>query len=199
MSRGINCWEKLLEETFPGNRGFSVIYGEAGAGKTSFSLTLTAVVAGKSLYINTEGSPTYERAMQVGVPPNVEFSEDVDEWGIIYDILRAWNSKELVVVDSINSVFRVSASYDIEKAYRAFSFICALLKQMSKKAMILATAQVSLSGEAPSGEDVLSYYATSMIRLLREKGKEEGVVEVNGKLFGRYRITGGGFEWISCL
>ncbi|MEM0061397.1 MAG: AAA family ATPase [Fervidicoccaceae archaeon] len=123
MSEQPSCWEALKQKIFPEEKGFAVLYGEAGVGKTSFSLTLAKNLKRKSLYVNTEGSPTYERALQIGVPPEVEFSDDWDEWGIMHDIIKVWGSKELLIIDSINSIFRVSASYNIESAFRAFSFI----------------------------------------------------------------------------
>ena len=192
------CWEILMREIFPNGKGFAVVYGEAGVGKTSLSLTLAGLIGKRTLYINTEGNPTYERAIQVGVPSEIEFSDDSDEWGIILDILKVWGSKELIVVDSVNSIFRMSASYNIEAAFRAFLFICSLLKSLSERAMVLATAQVSLSGDIPSGEEALKHYSTVMVRLTRRGWKREGKVEVGGKFFGEYKLERGGFEWISC-
>lgn len=192
------CWDNLLNTVFPNEKGFVVVYGEAGSGKTSLSLTLASLSRKNTLYINTEGNPTYERAVQVGMPPNIEFSNDIDEWGIIYDTLKVWRIKEFFIIDSINNVYRISASYDIELAFRTFLFICSLFRELSKRSMVLATAQVSLSGDIPSGEEVLKHYSTAMIKLTRKGWKREGILEVEGRIFGEYKLERGGFEWISC-
>jgi RecA/RadA recombinase len=197
MAEQAECWEVLSRELFPEGSGFAVVYGEAGSGKTAFSLTV-ATMEKEALYINTEGYPTYERALQMEIPATVEFTDISDEWGLIYDILKIWRKRRFVIVDSINSVFRVSASYDIETAFKAFSLTCSLLKTMSKNAKVLATAQVSLSGDVPSGDEVLKYYSTSRMRLIRVGWGKEGKAEINGEFFGMYRIEKGGFKWISC-
>ncbi len=196
----VDCWRRIIDYFLPSGKGFLVVYGEAGAGKTSFSLSLARYIGSSFLYINTEGSPVHERALQVLGGLNRGFFLDVhDEWGLLLHLLRVPREVKIVFVDSLNGLYRVEASSDIDTARQLFVFINAILKQLSENGkIVVGTAQVTLTGEEPSGFDIISVYGDNIIRLVRTGEGQVGELLYENRVIGRYRITGDGVRWMDC-
>ena len=179
-----------------------LLVGPASSGKTSLSLHLAHMMGGRVLYVNTEGSPNDERALQV-------FSGDLERLRIanvfsqeelldtILGIVGGGFLPETLVVDSVNSLYRPYA-WGGELAQDEFMLINALLLQIAREGgRVLSTAQVSLEEDRPAGAPILNRYHTLAIRL----GKLSGAVRratVPGGVSCLFEIAGGGVYWREC-
>jgi DNA repair protein RadB len=122
--------DKLLGGGFP-NGAISLIYGEAETGKTSLAVQCAVNYARrgiKSLFIDTDGTFSYERLSQIAeydfkkisplmiIMRPTTFQEQSDA---IDNLEKVINSKfGLIVVDTVTSLYRVEFD-DTEEAYVA--------------------------------------------------------------------------------
>lgn len=182
-----------------------LLMGPAAAGKTSLALHLARHMGGKVLYINTEGSPNDERALQV-FQDDLERIVIVDSYSqehLVEILIEAWwgpraSGFDVVVVDSVNNLYRPHAG-EGELPLDMFMFINALLFQIAREGgRVISTAQVSMNEHRPSGAPVLERYST--LKLVLEKGPglwrrawspELGVDCI-------FQVTARGIEWREC-
>ncbi|MCS7107845.1 MAG: AAA family ATPase [Sulfolobales archaeon] len=189
----------------------SLIYGEAGVGKTNVVLWLLSNISasskGEVLYISTEG-PLYSAALsRYPFKDNALFSEVYDSNSLLQLILKVYGNvgRELkaVAIDTVNNFYRSEVGYDAN-AGRVFNAMLAFLCDMSLKYGVtcLLTAQVrGFDDEVKmSGFQVLKYWCDNVIRLDRLEGSMRGLFielpdEVNLEV--RYTITSKGIELLS--
>ena len=179
-----------------------LLVGPASSGKTSLSLHIAHAMGGGVLYVNTEGSPNDERALQI-------FADDLGRLRIanvfsqeelldtLLGIMGGGSLPPTLVVDSVNSLYRPYA-WGGELAQDEFMLINALLLQMAREgARVLSTAQVSLEEDRPAGAPILDRYHTLAIRL----GKLPGTVRrasIPEGVSCLFEIGGGGVYWREC-
>ncbi|AFH43075.1 AAA family ATPase [Fervidicoccus fontis] len=198
MKKGKDCWNAFASVFFPNKKGYVTIYGEAGSGKTTFCLTFIKNLFNKAIYINTEGSVNKERLLQIlGENFDIMFIDVFSEWELLQAVLRSLYKDVLIVVDSINYLYRLSFSQNEDISSKLFMLINSLLKENSKLSPVLSTAQVYLEGDIPSGYNILSHYST-LLRLSKGSSRSEGEVLLDDIIVGRYTIKNEGFEWIYC-
>ncbi len=199
-SEGSECMKLLLG--LLDKLGFIVVYGEAGAGKTSLALSVASQFKDDFLYLNTEGSPVGERALQVLGPNFKGLFIDVDSLDSLILHLTETISRmtpRLIVVDSLNSVYRVEAAFDVDIAHTKFSLANALLRWYCDRGVnILCTAQVSGIEQVPAGMDVIRFYAGGLLRLRRTERGVRLLESEDEKIIGRIIITEEGIKWLEC-
>ncbi len=191
------CWNQLLDKLLSTPRQPIIVYGAAGSGKTSLLLSLAKIMKRRFMYMNTEGSPFHERALQVlGSIPHGSFIVDVhDMRGMLYHLLNVPEEIEVLFIDSINGLYRVEVAEAGDKAMRLFGLINAIGRKYSENDMtVFASAQVSLE-EEPSGLEILSHYTSVFLKLLRDG---EGKAILGENVLGTYNITEDGIAWREC-
>lgn len=188
----------------------SLIYGEAGVGKTNITLQILSLISTTScrkvVYVSTEG-PLYSAILsRYGFSENALFIDVYDSNSLlqlVFDVYRNFRKDlEAVAIDTVNNFYRVEVNYD-PHANRVFNTTLALLNDMSVNNGItcLLTAQVSGFDDEVrmSGFQILRYWCDYVFKL--EKVKEnvrrlltEFPKEVNLEM--RYVITDNGVEWL---
>jgi DNA repair protein RadB len=193
--------DKLLGGGFPAG-AVSLIYGEAETGKTSLTVQCAVNCARrgiKSLFLDTDGTFSYERLSQIAeynykkisplmiiIRPTT-FQEQSDAIDHLEKIIT--NKFGLIVVDTVTSLYRVE--FDDTEVYvtnRELNRQLAVLTELAKtrEVAVLVVSQVRgiLSGESiemrPVATRVLNYWSevvldmkqtgqTRVINVLREK------------------------------
>ncbi len=179
-----------------------LLVGPASSGKTSLSLHLAHVMGGRILYVNTEGSPNDERALQVfsGDLERLRIANVFSQEELLDTILRIGGGSSLpetLVIDSVNSLYRPYA-WGGELAQDEFMLINALLLQIAREGgRVLSTAQVSLEEDRPAGAPILYRYNTLAISLVRLPGVLRRA-SVPGRASCLFEIGGGGVYWRDC-
>jgi DNA repair and recombination protein RadB len=159
--------DKLLGGGFP-TQSVSLIYGEAETGKTSLAVQCAVTCARrgiKSLFIDTDGTFSYERLSQIAeyeyektsplliiMRPN-SFHDQSHAFDQLEKIIT--NKFGLIVVDTITSLYRAELE-DTEKTYvanRELNRQMAILKQIAitRDVAVLVISQVC---SVPIGESV---------------------------------------------
>uniref|UniRef100_A0A7C2BKU2 AAA family ATPase n=1 Tax=Thermosphaera aggregans TaxID=54254 RepID=A0A7C2BKU2_9CREN len=155
-----------------------LFYGVAGAGKTNILLTLTRDLcreAGPCLYISTEETLHYEKVgKQAENYANTLFTEVYELDKLLELFLQlSYMDFRILVVDSINSLYRAVA-YE-ESSLAKFTFSLGFLRSMSvqKGLKVLASAQVRAGEDdvEASGMSLLEYYFDTMFQVGFEKDK----------------------------
>ena len=182
-----------------------VIYGPAASGKTNLALYLLKLNSAHTLYISTEGSIYVERVIQLA-PLNaiVKFINvltlEEQLLSLVKALIKSW---DLIVIDSINSLFRTEI---LEKKYAltAFNMMLASLRRASRKGTyIILTAQVRAGeeDEEPSGLKYLKFWCDGLLRLEKSKGGNRLIYLIKDKEeihLGTFRIVREGIRWIRC-
>lgn len=200
MKHNINhdCWDQFVRKFFPSLKGAVIVFGEAGSGKTSFVLSFLKFINQDSIYINTEGSLNYQRALQIlGDNPSVKFVDVEDDIKLLRVALEVFKLKKTVAVDSINHLFRLFLFRGLNVSWTIFNTTIALLKQLSGFYPVISTAQVSLAGEEPSGTEALSHYFT-LIKIQRSGIEKPGQIYLGDTMIGNYVLAKEGFIWTLC-
>jgi len=189
----------------------SLIYGEAGAGKTNIILQFLSLISitscGKVVYVSTEG-PLYSAILdRYGFSENALFIDVYDSNSLLQLVLDVYKNlrKDLkaIAIDTVNNFYRVEVSYE-PHSNRVFNTILALLNDMSVNngTTCLLAAQVSGFDDdvRMSGFQILRYWCDYVFklekvgrnvrRLLTEFPKE-------ANLEMRYVITSNGVEWLA--
>ncbi len=166
---GNNELDKILN-----NRDkFYLIYGDAGSGKTSFvsKIARESVLRGsKTLYICTEGSISIEKLLSdpAVIDSDIRFVFPRSLAELLKTIIIASLSDfDLIIIDSVNYLYRVEGGYSY-RSNEIFTSIISLLHYDSRLLgrYVLATAQVRETEEGfePSGVVFLDFYIPYMIR-----------------------------------
>lgn len=159
--------DKLLEGGFPAE-SVSLIYGEAETGKTSLAVQCAVNCArrgSKSLFIDTDGTFSYERLSQIAeydyqkISPLMIIMRPTtfeDQSQAIDHLEKVINKKfELIIVDTATSLYRVELS-DKKETYaanRELNRQLAVLTQIAKTCGV-AVLVVSQVRNVPRGETV---------------------------------------------
>ena len=159
--------DKLLGGGFPA-KAVSLIYGEAETGKTSLAVQCAVNCARrgfKSLFIDTDGTFSYERLSQIAAYDYREISPLMiimrpttfqEQSSAIDQLENVITSKfRLIVVDTITSLYRLEHD-DAEETYaanRELNRQLAVLTQISKTFGV-ATLIVSLVRGVPLGANI---------------------------------------------
>jgi DNA repair protein RadB len=219
VSTGIDFINKLLEGGYD-NDVITTIYGPPGAGKTNFCLlAMTALKDKKILYVDTEGSFSLARFIQV-CPNHEEVLErtifltptNYNEQKEAFEFLRKNVDEKfgLIIVDSIASLYRLElgANSDTQSVNRELSLHMALLTEISrkKKIPVIMTNQIYLDIDDRDkvktvGGDVIKYWSRTMLELQRVRSdlrkiiitKHRSIKEGNYTIF---KIVGDGIEEI---
>jgi len=192
------CWEKLKKRV---ERSLSVIYGEGGSGKTSFALTLAREGGFRRVgYVNTEGEVNASRVLQI-LDNSVDYlyaeaDSLINQLIAIMELHKA--GADIVIVDSINSLYRLETQSEPESAAKLFTFTLALMKSLSREMTAVATSQVTLDEGLPVGLPFIKRYADNMIKISRREAGGAREIYLDGRLIGEGYIEGRGFRWTHC-
>lgn len=214
IQTGCASLDKLLRGGFPANR-VSLIYGEAETGKTSLAIQCAVNCARrgyKSLFIDTDGTFSYERLSQIAeydyitISPNIiiirptTFQEQTTTMNQLEKIVT--KKFGLIVVDTITSLYRVELN-DPKEAFasnRELNRQLAVLTQVAKTCgvAVLGISQVRsvLFGERvemePVATRVLNYWSDVVLDM-----KQTGQTRVIKVLREKHpKIKGTGFCYV---
>ncbi len=169
------------------------IYGPPGVGKTNVcivSAVSTARLGGRVVFIDTEGSHSFERLMQVAGDNYRELLERImfyeaknfeEQEFIIENLERVLDeSFELVILDSAVALYRVIRDEDsVKELNRRLSWQMAKLLEMARKfeLAVIITNQVYSANSTiePVAGDVLKYWSKAIVEL-RKLGREREAV-----------------------
>ena len=194
------CTQLLIEAILSNREKPFIFYGEASAGKTSIVLSLAKWLNKDFLYINTEGAPNNERVLQVlGTNVKGSYYEALDNDSLMAALIgQSVVKKELIIVDSINSFFRVRVGESLDKAVQELSFALGVLSWYSfhMKKIVLATAQVAGPDSVPSGLEILMYFKPNLFNIAKQDGVRKIVFQKGFE--GEFSIESDGISWIRC-
>jgi len=167
VKTGCVSLDKLLGGGFP-TQSVSLVYGEAETGKTSLAVQCAVTCARrgiKSLFIDTDGTFSYERLSQIAeydyekisplliIMRPTTFQEQSHALDQLEKIIT--NKYGLIVVDTVTSLYRVELD-DIKKTYasnRELNRQMAVLKQIAKTRNV-AVVVISQVRSVPLGDSV---------------------------------------------
>ena len=195
VQTGCVSLDKLLGGGFPVNR-VSLIYGEAETGKTSLAIQCAVNCARrgyKSLFIDTDGTFSYERLSQIAEYDYMKISPlmiimrptTFQEQSDAIDHLEKFITDKfgLIIVDTVTSLYRVEFD-DTEEAYaanRELNRQLAVLTQLAKTRGVAVLAISQVRG-VPSGATIeLRPVATRVLNYWPE-------VVLNMKQTGQTRV-----------
>lgn len=192
------CWSELSKAA---QGRLVIIYGEAGSGKTSLALSLVKAIGDKKMgYINTEGEINAIRLHHI-----------LREEGYIYADVKSLLEQlralielskleiDIIVIDSINALYRLEMAEEQERSAKLFTFILALSKSLTFNfgKTVIATSQVTIDEAIPSGHVFIRGYADLLVKIVKQRDGTRAVY-VNEELFGEGGIAQEGFRWYRC-
>jgi len=180
-----------------------LIYGEEGAGKTNFALTILKLSEyERAIYISTEGSSYLERAYQLSLldKPNLLLAEALDTQHLVELIasVPVIGFTDLIIIDSINFHYRAEAS--AMNSLRQFLALLTILRNYVRCGThVIAIAQVREEAEAiePAGMQYLKPWADIIARICAHESCRVIRVEKPITLEERFEIGDEGITWIS--
>ncbi len=185
---------------------FLILYGEPGAGKSNLALKISReTILNRGIYvyyISTEGDLIVERMFQLKMPSDKIYFANVKT---LPELLKAImhlvdkGASELVIVDSVNSLYRVEAMFS-ERANQIFLAILAFLKLISDRGTsVIATAQIRETGDSiePSALKLIRFYTDLFGRVSRSRGGCR-VLEILGDKY-LFKVTEDGLKWLSSI
>jgi DNA repair protein RadB len=217
VSSGVDFVDVLLEGGYEDDV-ITTISGPPGAAKTNFCLlAMTSIKDKKILYVDTEGSFSFERFKQVC--PNYEevlnrtifltpttYLEQKDA----FEFLRNAVDEKfgLIIIDSIAALYRleIGVSNDVQNVNRELGMHMAMLTEIArkKKIPVILTNQVYTDfGDREKtrsiGGDTMRYWSRAMLEINKQKGdlrkltiiKHRSIKEGN---FSIFRIIQTGLE-----
>ena len=196
------CHRLIETLTWP---GVVLLYGIAGAGKTTLSLEFVRdYCRTRCLFVTTEGLEFIQRAEQMGIDTTRMIVYEALWYTDLLDLLTRKDIPlyDIMVIDSINSFIRI----DAENSYRMVLLLAASLYKVSEDygVPIIETAQVHSNGEQqyePVAGRRLSLWTHNVIRLdYVSPGHRRLLVEKpsDTRLELELRISDGGIEWLNC-
>lgn len=179
-----------------------LIYGPAGAGKTTLALELlSSLCASSCMYFSTERLDFLKRAETLDIDlRRIRLYTAIDAYDFLdLLVLRSLPGNDVIVVDSINPFARHGGL-----EYQLTALLAAALYKVSEDygVYIIETAQVSMQPSQPAAHHPLRMWAHVEVKLEKRPGGigEAVVYKPPGtlRLRGEYRLTGRGFEWVNC-
>jgi DNA repair protein RadB len=217
ISSGMDFIDRLLDGGYEDDV-ITTIYGPPGSGKTNFCLLAMASLKDrKILYVDTEGSFSLSRFMQV-CPDYVEVlnrtifltpTTYVEQKEAFEFLRKAVDEKfGLIIIDSIASLYRLElgVSNDVQNVNRELGMHMALLTEIArkKKIPVLMTSQAYADFEDKEkiraiGGDAVKYWSRAMLEIQKSRGdlrkliiaKHRSIKEGN---FVTFRIVQTGME-----
>ncbi|MCW4016682.1 MAG: AAA family ATPase [Candidatus Bathyarchaeota archaeon] len=220
VQTGCISLDKLLGGGFPAE-GVFLIYGEAETGKTSLAVQCAVNCARrgiKSLFIDTDGTFSYERLSQIAdydyekisplmiIMRPTTFQEQAKAIDHLEKVIT--NKFGLIVVDTVTSLYRVelSGTQETYAANRELNRQLAVLTQIAKTrgVAVLAISQVRsvLRGETvemkPVATRVLNYWSdivldmrqTSQTRVIKVLREKHPKIKGTGYTYVKIENTG---------
>jgi DNA repair protein RadB len=212
--------DKLLGGGFPAG-AVSLIYGEAETGKTSLTVQCAVNCARrgiKSLFLDTDGTFSYERLSQIAeydykkisplmiIMRPTTFQEQTDAIDHLEKIIT--NKFGLIVVDTVTSLYRVEFD-DTEEVYatnRELNRQLAVLTELAKtrEVAVLVVSQVRgvLSGNSiemrPVATRVLNYWSevvldmkqTGQTRVIKVLREKHPSIKGTGNVYVKIESSG---------
>jgi DNA repair protein RadB len=207
--------DKLLGGGFP-TEAVSLIYGEAETGKTSLAVQCAVNCArrgSKSLFIDTDGTFSYERLSQIAeydyrkISPLLIIMRPTtfqEQSRAIDQIEKVITSKfGLIVVDTVTSLYRVGLD-DAEETYaanrelnRQLAVLTQIVKTRGVAALIISQVRSVPFGETvemkPVATRVLNYWSEVVLDM-----KQTGQTRVIKVLREKHpKIRGTGFVYVN--
>jgi len=211
---GCIALDKLLGGGFPAE-GVSLVYGEAETGKTSLAVQCAVNCARrgiKSLFIDTDGTFSYERLSQIA-------EYDYEKISPLMIIMRPTTFQEqsraidqlekvitrkfgLIIVDTVTSLYRVELD-DPQETYaasrelnRQLAVLTQIVKTCGVAALIISQVRSVLLGETiemkPVATRVLNYWSDIVLDM-----KQTGQTRVIKVLREKHpKIKGTGFCYV---
>ena len=182
-----------------------LIYGEAASGKTNLVLSIfhrTPPCCSPLVYISTEGSSYQDRVLQLNMPEDRFFLEALSTehlLDVLLTMLLHGVAPKLLVIDSINSFYRVSVqSFEDLRHFLSLLAVLALIREYLGS-WIIMTAQVHETDEGvePSGFKYIIPWVDVVCRTrtLEHSLKELRVLSPTNAVFV-FDITEKGINWI---
>ena len=173
LSSGCVSLDRMLQGGLKPKQ-LALIYGEAATGKTTLALQYTINCARKGyviIYIDTDGTFPSKRFKQMAsdyenIAPQIGIltPKDFFQQTILFENLDAYITDKtgLIVVDTINSLYRLEVNHSQRFTYKEFNRNLAYLASVSKKYAlpILLTSQVHAQIQKPSQTEKIEPVAT---------------------------------------
>lgn len=187
------------------------VFGASGTGKTNLALQISASVAkegGTVAYIDTEKGFSPERYVQVADEEsleNIEMMEprDFEEQESAVAQMEEMEA-DLVVVDSLVSLYRLERTGDPQELNQRLSDMLSMLSNVAREqeVPVLVTNQVYSSFDEDElelvGRDVPRYWCKCLLKLGRESGERYAEIEKHRSIPSgkrvRFEITGEGMS-----
>jgi len=201
---GVDVFDSLLK---PGSS--TLFYGLPGIGKTTMLLTIAVNLCRgvvKCLYVNTEDVLFYERVAKYSDRYSNVFFIDILDFDELYDFTVTTLPRipvQAVFIDSVNSLFRVSAYR--ENTLSKYAFILGLIKYLTvnNNIYVFSTAQIRSGFEdedefVASGMNILDFWFDNIFKMNADsRGRFVEVVKPRGLNIKRYYIiTDEGILWM---
>jgi len=224
MSTGSPSLDKLLHGGFPAGQ-LSLVYGEAASGKSTLALQCSLLCAKQGfqvLYIDADGSLSAQRLEQMASSPPLEVERigiftprNFYQQTVLIEGLERYIHPRvgLVVVDTVNNLYRLAASEAklLPASNRELNRQLAYLAHISKthSLPVLLTSQVrsvleedfEVDKVEPVATRTLRFWASTILHLKptpRPNVKVAFLEKLNGRprsrLFCHLRISGQGLE-----
>ncbi len=184
-----DVFQQVLKSLGAEKPSYIFVYGEAGSGKTNLAtwISSTAIALGyKVFYLSSEGELFIDRILNFCEHMENQCMLDMLHSSIVMDfydqaqellhlysrVSRSENDRVLVVIDSINGLFREIA--EREEALRVLAYQSSILRALTSLGITtIATGQVRAYEENEidaSGAKYISWWATHIYRLQRLEG-----------------------------
>lgn len=188
-------WKEIIEAV---KGGLTLIYGEAGTGKTNLVMKLMEIhckeKSTRCFYISTEGNQFTRLVGKYRFGDNCYFSEALNMSHLL-DLVFDISSKNhegmniLVAIDSINGLYCEEAIVN-DLTNTLLNLTIGILVEMIRKygSIVLLTARVKGGSEStqPAGHTVLSFWSDVIIRTRKIcPGYGELIFESGSSLEGR--------------
>ncbi len=212
--------DKLLGGGFPAG-AVSLIYGEAETGKTSLTVQCAVNCARrgiKSLFLDTDGTFSYERLSQIAeydykkisplmiIMRPTTFQEQSDAIDHLEKVIT--NKFGLIVVDTVTSLYRVEFD-DTEEMYvtnrelnRQLAVLTELAKTRGVAVLVVSQVRGVLSGDSiemrPVATRVLNYWSeivldmkqTGQTRVIKVLRKKHPSIKGTGNVYVKIESSG---------
>jgi RecA/RadA recombinase len=198
LPSGVNSLDRLL------NGGLLTglithVYGEAGAGKTTFALQFVRAACRlgvRTTYMNTEGSSPIERLEQISEKDFSEIEDLVriimpksfEEQGAIIDDLELYarENTRLLVIDTLTRLYRVVLE-DRKTTYvahrelnRQAGFLKGLANTKDIAVVVLNQVRGRVNGSTdfePVAKNIMDYWSDYVVRIRTKRGMGERLIE----------------------